>query len=63
MPTDPLFYDVYTNMAEIHLREIGFSVSWKDVDVHSTQNDGVWGETRKYFSLRTCRVPLVKMEM
>lgn len=60
---DPVFYDVYTNLAEIHLKEMGLSVSWTDVDVHAAQRDGVWGQTRKYFSLPVCRVPLVKMDI
>lgn len=59
--TDATFYDVYTNLAEIHLQEIGMSVTWTDVDVHAAQKDGVWGKSRKYFSLPYCRVPKVVM--
>ena len=57
--TDPTFYDVYTNLAEIHLQEMGMSVTWTDVDVHAAQKDGVWGKSRKYFSIPYCRVPKV----
>ena len=57
--TDATFYDVYTTLAEIHLQEIGMSVTWTDVHVHAAQNEGVWGNSRKYFSLPYCRVPKV----
>jgi protein arginine N-methyltransferase 2 len=60
---DPVFYDVYTNLAELHLGEMGCSVTWTDVGVQAAQRDEVWGQTRKYFSLPVCRVPLVKMDM
>lgn len=61
--TNPLFYDIYTNLCEMHLKELGCTVSWTDVDVHTAQADGIWGETRKYFSLPYCRIPLVKMDI
>jgi len=59
--TDATFYDVYTNLAELHLLDMGMSVTWTDVDVHTAQKDGVWGKSRKYFSLPYCRVPKVVM--
>lgn len=61
--TNALFYDVYTNLAELHLKEMGCHVTWTDVDVHAAQRDGIWGNTRKYFALPYCRIPLVKMEI
>ncbi|KAG8853723.1 Arginine N-methyltransferase 2 [Serendipita sp. 411] len=61
--TNLLFYDVYTNLAEMHLNELGCTVTWTDVDVHTAQTDGTWGETRKYFALPYCRTPLVKMKI
>ncbi len=31
--SDALFYDVYTHLSELHLSNLGISVSWSDVDL------------------------------
>ncbi|THH30788.1 hypothetical protein EUX98_g3399 [Antrodiella citrinella] len=58
--TDNTFYDVYTHVSELHLADIGINVEWSDVDVVEGKQDR-WNETRKYFSVRTYRLPLGKM--
>ncbi|KAJ7251483.1 S-adenosyl-L-methionine-dependent methyltransferase [Mycena haematopus] len=54
--TNPTIYDVYTRVAEVHLAEVGFNVTWKDVDV---SDQGHWGNSRRYFTCPTYRLPLV----
>ncbi|KAF8653583.1 hypothetical protein AX16_003861 [Volvariella volvacea WC 439] len=55
--TNPLFYDVYTHIAELHLADIGLDVKWSDVDVTSNREER-WGESREYFSVPIYRLPI-----
>ncbi|KDQ21143.1 hypothetical protein BOTBODRAFT_25572 [Botryobasidium botryosum FD-172 SS1] len=59
--TNPTFYDVYTNLAELHLSDIGLKTSWSDVDVHAGAEHR-WGKTRDYFSLPLYRLPICEMD-
>ena len=62
--TDALFYDVYTNLAELHLSNVGVSVTWSDVDLEQGPTlEDIWGETRSYFTLRHYRLPIGKMSI
>ncbi|KAJ7901889.1 arginine methyl transferase [Mycena olivaceomarginata] len=54
---DPTIYDVYTRVAEVHLADAGFNVIWSDVDVSDQENR--WGNSRRYFTCPTYRLPLV----
>lgn len=56
--TDPLFYDVYTRISELHLAEIGLDVQWSDVDVRPPKYEERWARSREYFTLPTYRLPL-----
>jgi protein arginine N-methyltransferase 2 len=56
--TDPLFYDVYTRISELHLAEIGLDVQWSDVDVRPLQYEERWNKSREYFTLPNYRLPL-----
>ncbi|KIL66244.1 hypothetical protein M378DRAFT_75536 [Amanita muscaria Koide BX008] len=60
--TNPLFYDVYTHIAELHLAEVGLDLEWYDVDV--AEEDGEkdrWGQSREYFTVPLYRLPIGKM--
>jgi len=57
--TNATFYDVYTQVAELHLRDLGVHTEWSDVEVGV--QDEVWGKTRKYFSLPIYRMPICTM--
>ncbi|KAG7440873.1 arginine methyl transferase [Guyanagaster necrorhizus] len=57
--TNPLFYDVYTHVSELHLADVGIDVEWKDVDVSDGKDR--WGKTRQYFSLPLYRLPVGRM--
>ena len=67
---DPTFYDVYTNLAEMHLTEVGLSTTWIDVDLTDTdynalgdrKTSDVWGNTRVYFSLPIYRLPIAQIK-
>jgi len=59
--TNPLFYDVYTHIAELHLADIGIDVEWFNVNVTPDMNENRWGETRKYFTLPLYLLPLGKV--
>ncbi|KAG5648486.1 hypothetical protein DXG03_003097 [Asterophora parasitica] len=54
----PLFYDVYTHIAELHLADVGIDMQWSDVDVSFDAKDDRWGDSRKYFSLPLYRLPI-----
>ena len=58
--SDPLFYDVYTHVAELHLADVGLDVQWSDVEISS--EDDHWGQTREYFSLPLYRLPVAAMK-
>ena len=59
---DNTFYDVYTHVSELHLADAGLDIEWTDVDVVEGKQDR-WNETRKYFSVRTYRLPVGKMRI
>ncbi|TRM69857.1 S-adenosyl-L-methionine-dependent methyltransferase [Schizophyllum amplum] len=58
--TNPLFYDVYTHIAELHLADVGLDAQWSDVEISS--EDDHWGATREYFSLPIYRLPVAVMK-
>ena len=43
---DPLFYDVYTHVAELHLADVGLDVQWSDVEISSEDDSSPRGERR-----------------
>jgi type IV protein arginine methyltransferase len=57
MCIDALFYDVFSQLSELHLNQVGLDVVWSDVDV-SENNSDRWGQTRKYFTLPFYRLPI-----
>ena len=61
MNSDPVFYDVYTQLSELHLNNIGLNVEWSDVDVGDNELDR-WSGTRKYFDVRFYRLPIAQMK-
>lgn len=56
--TDPLFYDVYAHIVELHLADIGLDVQWSDVDVRPRKYEERWGRSREYFTVPVYRLPL-----
>jgi len=59
--TNALFYDIYTNLAELHLTNVGLTVEWNDVDVGCDDETDRWSGTRKYFGMRFYRLPVAYM--
>ncbi|KAF8585894.1 hypothetical protein K439DRAFT_1409609 [Ramaria rubella] len=59
--TNALFYDVYTQLSELHLKDTGVDIEWADVDVEDGTPDDRWGDTRAYFKVRLYRLPVGKM--
>ncbi|TDL24307.1 arginine methyl transferase [Rickenella mellea] len=59
--TNALFYDVYTQLAELNLQNLGLHVTWSDVEVNLTALKETWGESRVYFGLNLYRLPIAKM--
>jgi protein arginine N-methyltransferase 2 len=53
---DATTYDVYTHVAEFHLANVGIDVKWSDVDVGEQRHR--WGNSRKYFTVPTYRLPV-----
>ena len=58
---DPTIYDVYTQVAELHLQEIGLQTKWFDVEVGPSVQ-ARWGETREYFTLPIYRLPICSLD-
>jgi type IV protein arginine methyltransferase len=52
---------VYTQLAELHLKDAGVEVEWTDVDVDDNAMENRWGDTREYFKVRYYRLPVGKM--
>ncbi|KAF8516042.1 arginine methyl transferase [Gautieria morchelliformis] len=59
--TNALFYDVYTQLSELHLKDAGVDIEWTDVDVEDDVAENRWGGTREYFKVRLYRLPVGKM--
>jgi hypothetical protein len=60
--TDPLFYDVFSNLSELHLRQVGMVVEWNEVNVSEERAECRWGQTRKYFTLPFYRLPVAMIK-
>ncbi|CCM03586.1 uncharacterized protein FIBRA_05723 [Fibroporia radiculosa] len=60
--TNATFYDVYTQVSELHLSDVGIDVEWSDVDVVEADGDR-WGQTREYFTQRFYRLPVGRMRV
>ncbi|ORY88145.1 S-adenosyl-L-methionine-dependent methyltransferase [Leucosporidium creatinivorum] len=60
--TSRLLYDVYTSVSELHLKDIGLTTEWGDVDIGNAV--GTWeGVDRKYWGeVGPYRLPLCKLE-
>lgn len=58
---DALFYDVYTNVSELHLSDLGIEVEWHEVDVVAKSGEDRWGTSREYFAMRLYQLPIGKM--
>jgi protein arginine N-methyltransferase 2 len=58
---DPLFYDVYGKLSELHLAELGMNVVWSEVRVDTDDDVERWGTTRKYFTMPWYRLPMAQM--
>ncbi|KAL5507468.1 RMT2 [Sanghuangporus vaninii] len=62
--TNALFYDVYTQLSELHLSNVGLNVDWSDVDLMKDPEEmDKWGGTRNYFSMRFYRLPIARMSI
>lgn len=60
---DVLFYDVYTNVAELHLSNVGLDVTWKQLSVAPKVTEDRWGGSLQYFSLPFYQLPIAKMRL
>mgnify|MGYP001583650548 FL=1 len=48
--TSRSLYDVYTSVAELHLREIGLETRWEEVNLEGEGEGGLWeGVERRYW--------------
>lgn len=59
--SDAVFYDIYTQLAEMHLQDAGVTVKWTEVDTEDIKTPDRWGGTREYFRLRLYRLPIGRM--
>ena len=60
---DVLFYDVYTNVAELHLNDLGLDMTWKQLSVAPKVAEDRWGGSLQYFSLPFYQLPVGKMRL
>jgi protein arginine N-methyltransferase 2 len=60
---DVLFYDVYTNVSEMHLNDVGLDVTWTQMNVASKATEDRWGGSLQYFSLPFYQLPVGKMRL
>jgi len=61
--TNVLFYDVYTNVSEMHLNGLGLGVTWTQLDVAPKVTEDRWGGSLQYFSLPFYQLPVGKMRL
>ena len=60
---DVLFHDVYTNVSEMHLNDLGLDVSWRKLSVAPKVTEDRWGGSLQYFSLPFYQLPVGKMRL
>lgn len=60
--TNRFFYDVYTRLAELDLRDVGLETQWESVKVGMEDRQETWkGIKREYWSLDEFRLPVCQM--
>ncbi|KAF9793492.1 hypothetical protein BJ322DRAFT_1034996 [Thelephora terrestris] len=61
--TNVLFYDVYTNLAELQLNDLGLDVTWKQLSVAQKVTEDRWGGSLQYFALPFYQLPVGRMRV
>ncbi|GHJ90418.1 hypothetical protein NliqN6_6820 [Naganishia liquefaciens] len=62
--TNPTIYDVASNLAALHLDDVGMQTEWHDVIVDETIAEATWkGIKRKYWDLRVYKLPIAVMNI
>jgi protein arginine N-methyltransferase 2 len=60
--SDPTIYSVSSNLAEMHLEDVGLSTEWTDVAIPESLREEVWkGVRRRYWDLPGYRLPISRM--
>lgn len=60
--TNRFFYDVYTRVAELDLREVGLETEWETIPVELEDREEVWrGIKREYWTSDHFRLPICNM--
>jgi protein arginine N-methyltransferase 2 len=60
---DVLFHDVYMNVAELHLNDLGLDLTWKQLSVAPKVAEDRWGGSLQYFSLPFYQLPVGEMRL
>lgn len=59
---DPTIYSVSSNLAELHMEDVGLKVEWHDVPIAESMRGEVWrGVKRRYWDLPGYRLPIARM--
>lgn len=59
---DPTIYSVSTNLAELHMEDVGLSVEWHNVPISESLREEVWkGVKRRYWDLPGYSLPVARM--
>ncbi|KAI5450621.1 Arginine N-methyltransferase 2 [Naganishia albida] len=62
--TNPTIYDVASDLAALHLDDVGMKTEWHDVIVDESIAEGTWkGIKRKYWDLRVYKLPVSTMNI
>ncbi|CAD6579425.1 MAG: Arginine N-methyltransferase 2 [Tremellales sp. Tagirdzhanova-0007] len=62
--TNPTIYSVASNLAELHLEDVGLGVTWHDVPISESLREEVWkGLKRRYWELPGYRLPIARMQL
>lgn len=62
--TDPTIYAVASNLAELHMEDVGLAVTWHDVPIPDSLREEVWkGVRRRYWDLPGYRLPIAKLSL
>jgi protein arginine N-methyltransferase 2 len=60
--SDPTIYSVSSNLAELHMEDVGLAVEWHDVAIPDSLREEVWqGVRRRYWELPSYRLPIARM--
>lgn len=60
--TDPTIYAVASSLAELHMEDVGLTVTWHEIPIGDSLREEVWkGVKQRYWNLPNYKLPIARM--